>query len=183
MRAVDDWRPPKATTNFGIFIFLPEIRWLERLDGVLSYCRRPARRLSQEYTNDMADFRLVVVSSHPEGAIELQGPIALSIFIFLPLYLRPKTMGTHPPPRVPPVRIASPTPPPPSAPSFGWLLHISIENQPPKTSAPPVSQFFHGCHFGAHNKGTKRSARKPGRRAPLSFGRGPSKKRVKIAHF
>ncbi len=27
LRAVNDWRPPKATTNFGIFIFLPEIRY------------------------------------------------------------------------------------------------------------------------------------------------------------
>ncbi len=39
--------------------------------------------------------------------------------------------------------------------------------RPPKTGAPPVSQLFHGRHFSAHNKGTKRSARKPERRAPL----------------
>jgi hypothetical protein len=91
-----------------------------------------------------------------------------SIYFFnLSLYSPPETMGTRPPPRVPPIRIASPTPIPPPIPSFGWLLHISIKRQPPKTGAPPISQFFHGGHFGAQNKGTKRSARKPGRRAPL----------------
>ncbi len=70
-------------TNFGLFFFLPEIRWPEKLDGVVPYRHRPARRLSQVYANDAAEFRLVVASSYAAGAIESQGPIALSIFIFL----------------------------------------------------------------------------------------------------
>ena len=139
---------------------MPEIRWPERLDGVVPYRHRPARRLSQLYANDTADFRLVVAFSYAAGAIELRGPVALSIFFICRSF-------TRPPPRVPPVRIASPTHPPPPTPSFGWLLHISIKRQPPKTGTPPISQFFHGGHLGAQNKGTKRSVRKPGRRAPL----------------
>ncbi len=80
LRAVDDWRPPKAMTNFSLFIFLPEIRWPKRLDGVVPYRHRPARRLSQVNANDTADFRLVVALSYAAGAIELQGPVALYIF-------------------------------------------------------------------------------------------------------
>ena len=36
-----------------------------------------------------------------------------------------------------------------------------------KTGAPPITQFVDGHHFGAPNKGIERSAREPGRRAPL----------------
>jgi hypothetical protein len=61
--------------------------------------------------------------------------------------------GKHPPSHVPPCRVSSPMPPPPPTPSFGWLLCIIIEWRPPKPSAPPISQFFDGCHFGAPNKG------------------------------
>ena len=90
MRAVDDWRPPKAMTNFGLFIFLPEIRWPERLDGVVPYRHRPARRLSQVYANDTADFWLVVAFSYAAGAIELRGPVALSICFICRSIRRPK---------------------------------------------------------------------------------------------
>ncbi len=38
--------------------------------------------------------------------------------------------------------------------------------QSSKTDAPPVSQIFDGRHFGAPNKGTKRSVRKPRRWVP-----------------
>jgi hypothetical protein len=50
-----------------------------------------ALRAVQVYSNDRAAFRLVVESSHPAGAIEIQGPIALSIFISFLLYSPPKT--------------------------------------------------------------------------------------------
>ena len=101
-----------------------------------------------------------------------------SLFSFFSsLYLLPKTMSKRPPPRVPPVRIASPTPPLPPTPSFGWLLRRSIEQRPSKTGAPPISQFFHGRHYGAPNKRTKRSARRPGRRAPPSGSWGAATKR------
>jgi hypothetical protein len=38
--------------------------------------------------------------------------------------LPPKTMGKRPPPRVPPVRIASLVPPTPPTPSIGWLSRL-----------------------------------------------------------
>ena len=91
-------------------------------------------------------------------------PLSLSIFV-ISFGDRP-TIKRHPS-RVPPVRIASPTPPPPPTLSFGWLLHRPTEQRPSKSGAPPLSQFVDGRHSGAPNKGTKRSARKPGRRAPL----------------
>jgi len=71
-----------------------------------------------------------------------------------------------PPSHVLPIRIYSPKPPTPPKPLFGWLLRRSIEQRPSKTGAPPISQYFDGRHFGAPNKGTKRSAREPGRQAP-----------------
>ena len=59
------------------------------------------------------------------------------------------------------------SPPPPPTPSFGWLSRFSFKWRPPKTGAPPITQFVDGRHFGAPNKGIERSAREPGRRAPL----------------
>jgi hypothetical protein len=137
------------------------------------YRHRPARRLSLVYANDMADFWLVFASPHAAGAIELQGSIALSIF-YLSLYLLPKMMGTRPLPRHAFCPFASPLQclPLPPTPLFSWLLHITTKRQPPKTGAPPISQFFHGRHFGAQNKETKRSARAPGRRSPPSCSWG-----------
>ena len=57
--------------------------------------------------------------------------------------------------------------PPPPKPSFGWLSRLIFKWRPPKTGAPPITQFVDGRHFGAPNKGIERSAREPGRRAPL----------------
>jgi hypothetical protein len=63
--------------------FCAEFPWLKRLDSVLPYRHRPARRLSILYPNKVkAVFRLIVLPSHPEKAIKIRGPIALSIFIF-----------------------------------------------------------------------------------------------------
>ena len=150
--------------SFHLF-FWPVIRWPKRCDHDLPHRLRPAHRLSQIYPNDTADFRLVVVSSHAAGAIAIRGPIAFSILFFSSLISSPETMKS-PPPRVPPVRTASPMPPPPPIPSFGWLLRQTIEQRPFKAGAPPVSQFSDGRHFGAPNKGIKLSAREPGRRTP-----------------
>jgi hypothetical protein len=71
LRAVVDWRPPKATTNFVILIFCPEFRWPKRLNSILPYRRRPAHHLSVLYCNVTAAFWLVVVYSHPANAIEI----------------------------------------------------------------------------------------------------------------
>jgi hypothetical protein len=76
-----DWRPPKATTNFVLFIFCPLIRWQKRCDSVLLHRHRPALPLPQLYPIAWADIRLVVVSPHSLEAIESQGPVAPSIFI------------------------------------------------------------------------------------------------------
>jgi hypothetical protein len=88
-------------------------------------------------------------------------------YFFSSLHFPPDLMGKRSPPRVPPIRIASPLSPPPPNPSFGWLLHVRSKWRPPKTGALPISQFVDGRHFGAPNKGTKRCAHEPGRRAPL----------------
>jgi hypothetical protein len=78
-------------------------------------------------------------------------------------------MGTCPPPCIPHACIASQRPPPTN--TIVWLvvayLHQEAATQDRCSAAPPISQFFHGRHFSAQNKGTKRSARKPGRRVPL----------------
>jgi hypothetical protein len=60
-------------------------------------------------------------------------------------------------------------PPPSPTPSFGWLLHLHIEQRPFKAGALPVSQYSDGRHFGAPKKGTKCSAREPGRQTPPSW--------------
>ncbi len=109
--------------------------------------------------------RLAIQQSHRNP--RPHRPLYFLFSFFSSLHSPPETMGKHPPPRVPPVRIASPVPPLPPTPSIGWLSCHPFKWRPPKTGASPVSQLFHGRHFGAHNKGTKRSARKPGHRAPL----------------
>ncbi len=94
-------------------------------------------------------------------AIRSEGSVARSIFILLLFYsttlLVVKEGQTHtPPPGVPPGGILLS-----KAPNHHgghlllcWLLCISIERQlPPKTGAPPISQFFDGRHFGTPNKG------------------------------
>jgi hypothetical protein len=107
------------------------------------------------------------VSSQPEKAIEMRGPITLSIFIFLSLHSPKKAISNHLPPRVLPIINASPKSIPPPTLLFGWLLHRLIEQQPSKTGALPVFQIFDGRHFDAPNKGKTRSACKPGHLAPL----------------
>ena len=95
-----------------------------------------------------------------------EAPSSSLFYFFSSLHSSPKTTSERPPPRVPPVRISSPMSLPPPTPSFVWLLHISLSSRHPRPGAPPLSQYSDGRHFGAPNKGTKRSAREPGRRAP-----------------
>jgi hypothetical protein len=71
------------------------------------------------------------------------------------------------------------SPPPPPTPSFGWLSRLFFKWRPPKTGAPPITQFVDGRHFGAPNKGIERSAREPGRRAPLLGSRGGAARRLR----
>ena len=144
------------------FFFCLKIRWPKRLDGVLPYRLRPARRLSHIHPTDGVAFWLVVTSSYAAGAIEIRGPIALSIFIFLCLNSPPKTMGKHPPPRVPPVRIASPKLPPPPTPSFGWLSRFPLEWRPPKTGAPPTLNSSMGAILAPQTNASKAARASPG---------------------
>ena len=106
------------------------------------------------------------VLSHPAEAIKIRGPIALSILIFSSHISSPKRTSKRPLPSVPPGRVSSQTLPQPPTPSSVWLLRRAIEQRPFKAGAPPISYFFDGRHFGAPNKRTKCSARKPGSRMP-----------------
>ena len=99
-------------TNRVLFIFCPIIRRRKSCDGVLPNRLRHARHLSQIYSNDAADFRLVVASCHSAEPSKSEAPSPSLFSFFSSLHLPPKTMGKRPPPRVPPVRIASPMPHP-----------------------------------------------------------------------
>ncbi len=80
------------------------------------------RRLSQVCTNDTADFRLVVASYHPAGAIELQGPVALSIFfLFVSLFAAQNDGCTFSPTRSAHSHRLSNTPPPTDT-TIVWLV-------------------------------------------------------------
>ena len=112
-------------TNRVLFIFCPIIRRPKSCDGVLPNRLRHARHLSQIYSNDAADFRLVVASCHSAEPSKSEAPSPSLFSFFSSLHLPPKTMGNkRPPPRVPPVRIASLVPPTPPTPSIGWLSRL-----------------------------------------------------------
>ena len=164
-------------TNRVLFIFCPIIRRPKSCDGVLPNRLRHARHLSQIYSNDAADFRLVVASCHSAEPSKSEAPSPSLFSFFSSLHLPPKTMGKRPPPRVPPVRIASLVPPTPPTPSIGWLSRLLSKWRPPKTGAPPISHFFDGRHFGAPNKGIEGSSSEPSRRAPQLGARGAAAQR------
>ncbi len=46
-------------------------------------------------------------------------------------------------------------------PTFGWLLHLMSERQPPKAETPSLSLFFDRSPFGAPSKGTSRGDHEP----------------------
>jgi hypothetical protein len=155
-----------ARKKIHFIYFCPIIRWPKRCGSSLPYRHRTARRLPKIYSIISADFRLVVASAHLAEAIEIQGPIALSIF-FSTLKSPPITTHKRPPHTFLPGRVSYQTPPLPTTPSFCSLLCRPNERWPSKTGAPPISHFFDGRHFGAPNKRICSSARKPGRQAPV----------------
>ena len=57
------------------------------------------------------------------------------------------------------------------------MLCLLKKWRPPKTDAPPISQFFDGCHWGAPIKGSCHSEPKPGQRAPAVGSYGAAAKR------
>ena len=69
-------------------------------------------------------------------------------------------------PRVPPRLHLIESPPPPPQPTSGWLLCLLTKRRPPKVAAPPISQFFDGCPFGAQNKGKESGENEPRPLAP-----------------
>jgi hypothetical protein len=98
------------------------------------------------------------------GRLKLRlGP---SLYFFVAPFAAPNDRKMSSP-RVPPwSRLITNAPPPPPHSTFGWLLCLLTKRRPPKTNAPPISQFFDGCHWGAPIKGSCRSEPEPGRRAP-----------------
>ena len=106
-----------------------------------------------------------VVSAN-DGHLKLRlGP---SLYFFVAPFAAPNDRKKSSP-RVPPrSRLITNLPPPPQ-PNFGWLLCLLKKRRPPKTDAPPISQFFDGCHWGAPIKGSCHSEPKPGRRAPAVY--------------
>ena len=93
--------------------FCPIIQRPKSFDGVLPNRLRPARRLAQIYSNDAANFWLVVASRHSAEPSKSEAPLPSLFSYFLSLHLPPETMGKRSPPRIPPVRIASPVLPTP----------------------------------------------------------------------
>ena len=69
---------------------------VEKIRRVLPYRQRAVRPLPQIFPNEPVAFWLVAASSsHPAEAIEIRGPIALSILIFLSRISSPKTRGPN----------------------------------------------------------------------------------------
>ena len=104
-----------------------------------------------------------VVSAN-NGRLKLR--LSPSLYFFVAPFAVPndrKKSSPHIPPRS---RLITNAPPLPPQPNFGWLLCLLKKRRPPKTDAPPISQFFDGCHWGAPIKGSCHSEPKPGRRAP-----------------
>jgi hypothetical protein len=97
----------------------------------------------------------------------LEAPFSLSILIiFFAPFATQNDEQTSSPTRSAHLNHLSNDPPPPT-PSFGWLLRLDAKWRPSKSGAPPISQYSDEHHFGAPNKGTRSSARKLRRRAPL----------------
>ena len=104
------------------------------------------------------------VFSANDGRLKLRlGP---SLYFFRRPICRPKRQEKVLPTRSASVASHHQRPPPPPQPNFGWLLCLLKKRRPPKTDAPPISQFFDGCHWGAPMKRSCHSEPKPGRRAP-----------------
>jgi hypothetical protein len=118
------------------------------------------------YSFDWADSQLVVVSPHLLEAIESQGPVAFSIFIFLTLYLTPPNGGQMSSPTCSARSHCLSSIPSTADIIVRWLLRSFIKWQPPKTMDPPISHFFYGCHLGTPINLFRCSDPEPERLAP-----------------
>jgi hypothetical protein len=58
-------------------------------------------------------------------------------------------------------RVSSMMIPSPLTPTFGWLLRLTSEQQPPKVETPCLSLIFDGSRFGAPSKRTSHGDCKP----------------------
>ncbi len=158
--------PPKTTTNLFFLFFAPYFD--SRNDATASSpIVNVLHSLSPDYIpliGPTLDWLLCLPIYSKQSKVKAP---TLSLFLFFRRSIRPPQMaGKRPPPHVPPGCIASPTSHPPPTSSFGWLLHSFIKWQPPKTVAPPISQFFYGCHWGAPIKLLHSSEPKPGHSVP-----------------
>ncbi len=96
-------------------------------------------------------FWLVVVLVWLGAAAQGRGPVSLSLFFVAPFAAHNDRIGFSQ--RAPPRSRLMKLPPPPPQLTFGWMLCLLTKRRPPKVAAPPISQFFDGCPFGAQNKG------------------------------
>ena len=148
LHAVVDWRPPKPTTNFMIYIYLS----LNLMDKTMGQ-RPPPSLLPCAPSHPMyiptirSLFGWLLRTPIQQKPLKSEAPSPSLFSHFSLLYPSPKRMSKPPPPRVTLVRISSPTLPPPPTPSFGWLLHQTIKQRPSKTGVLPVSQFFDWGHY------------------------------------
>ena len=122
-------------------------------------------RISSQYpTHHWYCIWLVVVLVWLGAAAQDRGPVPLSLFFVAPFAAQDDRKRFSQ--RVPPRSRLMKLPPPPPQPTFGWLLCLLTKRRPPKVEAPPISQFFDGCHFGAQNKGKESGENEPRPLAP-----------------
>ncbi len=133
----------------------------EKIPLLSSPCAPPLPNISQQCGRLLVGCCFIPSSrSH-----QIRGPIALSIFFFYPssrcLKQRVNILPHAFSPSVSPIH-----PPLPPTPSFGWLLHLPIEQQPSKTGALTSIRLMgsrgaairvhggcrHGCPRGAQKK-------------------------------
>ena len=120
-------RPPRATTNFGKFLFLPCNPMAEKLRKHPPRspfpCAPSLMTLSQWYG------RLLVgcCVSPSRGSHPNWWHRHSLYFNFFRCSIQPPKTTSKRPPHIPPILVISPMPPPPRKPSFGWLLHWPIK--------------------------------------------------------
>ena len=83
--------------------------------------------------------------------------------LFFSSSIRRSKRRDNTPPHVPPGRLSSSMPLPPSMPTFGWLLCPPIKRRPSKAKGPPISLFFLSINI---------PPQMPGNRPPHTFRPG-----------
>ena len=163
MHAFVDWRPPQATTNFVAFIFFA-LKSDGRKDSMASSPIVIAlRAASPIYT--LLPMRPVFgwLLRHPkqqEPSKSMSPPPSL-FFLFLRSICHPKRWANVLPHAFRPFESPLQSPPPPT-PSFRWLSRFIFNWRPPKTGAPPITQFVDGRHFGALTRVPNAARASPG---------------------